>query len=520
MVDLKMKRLTNLEEVEDARRRLAELLEARGEWFLREASGRATVALRRGDWEVRVASGALTFSYWGEAGARTWRVAAWASEGEKALLECVRRLGAERARIELVPRALVASAREAVAVARMRECEKLASLVSEFAFAKLERASLSAGARRGEPGRWARILLRKGRKCIAVAAPVVRIGAEGAEAFLASSLLWLARLESGAARARPDALWLIMPRALLDATCERVALLRDGLRARTSVFEIDEARTEVTPVRMPELEELLTQDAPRLFHPASQPASDFVESIISLAPDAIDVVRARRGETLRFNGLSFARVRRIMDTEQIWFGVERASRRRLLDEEGAEDLLKLVAELKEHRRAEATERKHAHYRAAPEAWLESILRRDITRLDPGLRLAPLHAQFRTPHAGKISAARPVDLLALRNDGRLAVIELKVSEDVSLALQGADYWRRISTYHGGGQIRRARLFGDAEISNDLPLVYLVAPMLRFHRSFATLSRTIRPEIEMYRFDLNEDWRAGVRVVRRTQLPPEQ
>lgn len=511
-----MKRLTNLEEIEDARLRLAQLLEARGEWFLREGRAGMSVALRRGEWELRVAAGALMFSYWGEAGARTWRVVAWGREGEGVGLECVRRMGAERARLELIPRALVASAREAVAEARGRECELIAALVREFAGAKVERAALSVGARRGEPGRWARILLRRGHGRIAVTAPVVSIGSEGAESFVASALLWLARLEGGAAHARPNALWLIAPRALRVAVCERLALLRDNLRARVSVFEVDKERGELTPVRAPELDELLDADAPRLFRPASPPASEFVSSVVALAPEAIDVVRARRGETLRFNGLAFARVRRVTDSEQVWFGVERASRRRLLDEEGAEDLLHLVEELKEHRRPDAPDHRHALYRAAPEAWLESLLRRDITRLDPGLRLAPLHAQFRTSRAGGVGATRPVDLLALRRDGRLVVIELKVSEDAALALQGADYWRRITAHQRAGHIRRARLFEDAEISEDPPLVYLVAPLLRFHRAFQTLARAIRPEVEMYRFDLNEDWRACVRVVRRVRI----
>ncbi len=59
----------------------------------------------------------------------------------------------------------------------------------------------------------------------------------------------------------------------------------------------------------------------------------------------------------------------------------------------------------------------------------------------------------------------------------------------------------------------RQFSDAEISDDPPLVYLVAPLLRFHRSFQMLARMVTPDIEMCRFDLNEDWRAGVRVMRR-------
>jgi hypothetical protein len=42
------------------------------------------------------------------------------------------------------------------------------------------------------------------------------------------------------------------------------------------------------------------------------------------------------------------------------------------------------------------------------------------------------------------------------------------------------------------------------------------MLRFHRSFAMLARAVTPRVEMYRFDINEDWRAGVRVVRRCEL----
>ncbi|MEJ7711326.1 MAG: hypothetical protein WKF84_16050 [Pyrinomonadaceae bacterium] len=53
-------------------------------------------------------------------------------------------------------------------------------------------------------------------------------------------------------------------------------------------------------------------------------------------------------------------------------------------------------------------------------------------------------------------------------------------------------------------------------NEAPLVYLVAPMLSFHRSFELLAGMIDPEIEIYRYDLNEDWRAGVRVARRLRV----
>ena len=509
-----MNRLDSHEEVEAALRLLTRLLEARGAWFLRESRDGKAVELRRGEWGLRVAGGGLLLSCWGESGARAWRVMAWRAEGEGLYLEAVRRSGAGRALLSLVPRALVASAGEAVADARRAECARLAALVCEFAGARLEHASLSAGARRGEPGRWARVRLKLKAgvyERVAVAAPVVPVGAEAVESFLTSALLWFTRLSESERGAR--SLWLVAPRALAAAVCERVPLLRASLHASVSVYELGEGECGLTPLHVATLEELFDAPATKLSRAAPRAPCELAASIIALAPDEIDLVRARHGETLRFQGLPFARVRHVAGKEHLWFGV---GVRRTLFVEGSEpDFLNLLAALKEHRRAAAPERRHALYRAAPEAWLEALLRRDVTRLDPGLRLAPIHAQFRaTPGSG--SAARPVDLLALRRDGRLVVVELKVAEDASLALQGADYWRRVEAQRRAGHLTRARLFGDADISDDPPLLYLVAPMLRFHRSFHTLACCLSPRIETYRLDLNEDWRAGVRVVRRARI----
>jgi hypothetical protein len=129
-----------------------------------------------------------------------------------------------------------------------------------------------------------------------------------------------------------------------------------------------------------------------------------------------------------------------------------------------------------------------------------------------LIIAPLHAQFRVAPA----AARPVDLLALRQDGRLAVIELKTHEDREHPLQGADYWLRVEQQRRRGHLAAARLFGPHEIADEPALVYLVAPLLSFHRDFNTLAALLHPDIEAFRFDLNEDWRAGVRVSRRSRV----
>ncbi|HEX8635321.1 MAG TPA: hypothetical protein VF703_14330 [Pyrinomonadaceae bacterium] len=508
--------LTSLDDREEARRRLAEILEARVEWFCAETREGAGVPLGRGEWELMSSHGALYFSYRNERGlARVWRVAGWDWAGERLRLDATRRMGAERATLELVPRASVREGVETLKAARRAACERLAALVCEATGnARVERASLSAGARRSEPGRYARIALRVGRERVAVTGAVVPLAAHEADACLASAVLWWRRevVKSHRGAGAPR-LWLVVSPDLKDAIAARLALLGEAVRREIELFETDEGWRNLTRIAPLSLAQTLAA-APRFRRPPRAELSETAARIVALAPEAIDAVRARHGETLRFHGLSFARIRRWMSHERVWFGVGRAPRV-LLADDNLPQFSKLIDELREHRRAAAVDHRHAFYASAPEAWLESLLRRDITRLDPGLRLAPLYAQFRTPAhgVGGAASARPVDLLALRRDGRLVVIELKVSEDAALPLQGAHYWQRVEAHRRRGDLTRTRLFGDAHIADEPPLVYLVAPFLRFHRHFDLLTRLISPAIEMYRFDLNEDWRACVRVLRR-------
>jgi hypothetical protein len=507
-----LERLTNIDEIEAAARRIDGLIEEHGEWFYAPEGG-AAMGLRRSEMELRVAQGRLIFSCWTEKGVRSWRVRAWQWTGAKLLLEATRRAGAERALIELIPRVSAKAASAIISAARRARAQHLARLACAYAEASsIERVALSMGARRGQPGRYARIRLRLGRSSLAVTGVVTHGEAYDVDAFLASTLIWFTRASEGTRSPSNSKLWLIADRQHLTELAQRLALLRQALRRIISLFEIDDEWRELKPARCPELEELLTQRRAPFRRPSQAEPSEWAAHIAALAPDAIDLVRARHGETLRFHGLPFARVRRVMGAERVWFGVEGAPMRRILDESTAPDWAHLLQQLNEHRRAEAHDPRHALYKAAPEAWLESMLRRDITRLDPGLRLAPLYAQFRATPEGRSVSARPVDLLALRRDGRLVVIELKVSEDRQHVLQGADYWRRVEAHRRAGNLARARLFDDALIADQSPLVYLVAPTLSFHCAFHKLAQTIDPRIEIYRFDINEDWRAGVRVMR--------
>lgn len=506
-----IERLTDENTIQNAARRIRELIDAHGEWLYAQASSGGE-CVRNSECDFRVSHGRLLFSCWTNQGLVVWRINGWEWTGQKLILAASRRMGAKRARLELIPRLGVEAISASISDARRERCSRLATLACAVygRGAKVERATLSAGARSHQPGKYARILLRHHNlERIAVAGTVAGASDPDVAAFLSSTLIWFTRAGERAHAPYLRKLWLVVEKDGAESLAQLLALLRVDLRRIIRLFQIDDEWQTLTPLRSPELPEILSVPQGRYRRPPRESLSESAQEIIALAPDAIDVVRARHGETLRYHGLAFARVRRVMETESVWFGTDGGERRRLLDDTTKEEWWKLLRDLQEHRLAESADTHHALYRAAPEAWLESMLRRDITRLDPGLRLSPLYAQFR---ASQLGSSRPVDLLALRHDGRLVVIELKVSEDREHVFQGADYWRRTELYRRQGHLTRARLFGEATIAAGPPLVYLVAPTLRFHRSFNLLARALTPEIELYRFDINEDWRAGVRVMR--------
>ena len=505
--------LTDLAQAAVACQRINEFFAEHIEWFFTLSDGN-TQAVRRSEFALDLVQDRLLFSCWTERGVRSWRIRAWSWFGEKLLLEASRRWGAERSLIELIPRTSAKSIAATVKAARLVRCKKLAELAYAFRpGAKIERVSLSPGIRRGQPGKYARIILRQKHQRIAVTGSVAAAKPSETDAFFASALLWFTRTSE---RSRPpyiQQLWLIIAPEI-KPLATRLALLRESLREAIVVCEVDDAWTALVEVFCPARKDLWKRRLARFPPGHVAEVSALATAITAEAPDAIDVVHARHGQTLRYFGMPFARVRRVFSIERVWFGVE-GSHRRLLEEKSFHLYSELMSDLREHRSAIAQDHRHALYRNAAEAWLESILRRDITQLDPGLIIAPLYAQFRLARGGRLGV-RPIDLLALRQDGRLVVIELKVSEDREHVLQGADYWQRVEAHRRRGHITRARLFGERKISNESPLVYLVAPTLRVHPAFQTLARMISRDIEIYRFDINEDWRSGVRVMRRIRV----
>jgi hypothetical protein len=92
-----------------------------------------------------------------------------------------------------------------------------------------------------------------------------------------------------------------------------------------------------------------------------------------------------------------------------------------------------------------------------------------------------------------------------------VIELKASEDLQLAVQAVHCWLRVRRHQREGDFERYGYFAGVALDPKPPLVWLVAPGLRFHSATETLLKYLPPEIQVARMGLNETCRRKREVV---------
>jgi hypothetical protein len=144
----------------------------------------------------------------------------------------------------------------------------------------------------------------------------------------------------------------------------------------------------------------------------------------------------------------------------------------------------------------------------PEAWLESQIRADIERIDARLLRSPIYGQVPQFAGGGRGV---MDLLAAERSGRLAVIEIKASQDVHLPLQALDYWMRVKWHLERGEFSGRGYFPGLELVAEPPLLLLVAPALEFHPTNEVLLRYFSPEIHAERVGVGIQWRQELRVM---------
>ncbi|MBX3281754.1 MAG: hypothetical protein KF756_04675 [Acidobacteria bacterium] len=485
--------------------RLKTKLAVFSEWLLVSHRGRS-FPLSSNEITLDEDGKAVFISFFDDTGRHRWRLNSIDLEGEEILLDVAGPFGRERQQLRLVPRTPAAQLAAEIEAARLTAAQDAAELaVRSFADAKISRVSLGE-----KGGRLAHILLSTSNRTeIAVIADVTNTVSH--TDLLASSILWSEKLGR---RKRPLHDLLIMCEKRRSTSLRRLhAMLSEHWKGRLSIASIN--RREETPklrhhdaFRMSEL----WREKPKLFVlPPTQIHGRTSDAIRELSPEKIDALHVAKGDTLRFLGLPFARVRKLQGRESAWFGTGRSEKHPLTDASW-EKMEKLVRSLEDIRSSETTNKRHSFYRSDTESWLESILRRDITKLDANLRLSPIYHQFRSGRSEKI------DLLAIRNDGRLVVIELKAKPDRNMIFQALDYWRNVEIRRRSGALAEAKLFGDQKIADRPAIIYLAAPAWSFHREFEFFARAISPDIEVWRFELHEEWRREIKVVSRICYSP--
>jgi hypothetical protein len=105
----------------------------------------------------------------------------------------------------------------------------------------------------------------------------------------------------------------------------------------------------------------------------------------------------------------------------------------------------------------------------------------------------------------------VDLLAIDARGRLAVIELKASEDAHLPVQALDYWVRVKWHAARGEFAAKGYVPGRTVLSDPPRLMLVAPAFRFHSTVDRILAYFSREVEVTRIGLGVEWQKNPRVV---------
>ena len=516
-----LKQIIDSEAASATKYEIERALLANNDWLLLTDES-PQVELQRGNFEFSVEWGKLIFSWWTETSSQSWRVTAYEIKEAEILFRASRGTGKDIFYFTLRDAANWRSSDNKKEIAtnelRTNYAELLAAILQEnFHDLRVQRISLRGKFSLAQPAQYVRFMLNYQRQNILVVGINERETQTEIDGIITNGMVWAAELKTPVHR-----LWLCVPHGKATTVLERLTLLNfSEINLRIECLEIDEKENSLQAVKPFSQAELLSVHPRGLIWTESEniPISQWRERLVSLAPDVIDVREDahHKFESYSIRGLEFART---SDAErrQIKFGVAhypdeiaakyfRAEPRKILTEGNFSALANLVNEIVARRNEKPADLRHPFYRLRSEAWLESLLRRDIQILDATLNPEFVYAQIPTWLGDERSV---LDLLTINHHGRLVVIEIKAVEDMQLPLQGLDYWLRVEQARIRGEFERRGLFAGVEILDQSPLLYLVAPRLRFHRSFKIVTKYFDPDIEAYQIGLNTNWRSGVKV----------
>lgn len=355
---------------------------------------------------------------------------------------------------------------------------------------------------------YARGILHHGKSDIAVLGVGAVETQTAIDNALTTGLLWLSSVREQL-RQWTEGLLVVVPAGRSGVVGARMASITRSA-GRLMLYELDEREQTLQQrdcgdggnirtrlVQAPDPQGLLSRFAEAIDH------------VRNLLPEAEISTPSASEIVFRYRGLEFARSRIALDgfrrtTETVFgLGAEETG----LNDETQDRFAALIERVRTGRQS-TPEPRDPLWRMSPERWLESLVVRDVTALDPRLDSRFVYSQV---PAFAASDRAMIDVLTCTRDGRLAVLELKASEDFHLALQGLDYWSRVRWHHERGEFKRFGYFAGRELSDESPLLYLVAPALHIHPETDTLLKFLSPEVDWELIAVDERWREGLKVV---------
>ena len=485
---------------EDLRASLQDIL-VPGAVEIRENGNRVT-SVTPLSWEVRGNAEKPLLHLWSENCNVTRRVVAITGNSQDHLALAVERFGRTKPeRMEIVRLEYAPAPRE---LSREAYCEQLRRILAEkFPDETLEKISAAQDLEHSLSKVYTRGILHRGSSQIAFLSVSEGESQDALESSLTYGLLWLEKSRQSAKRAALAALRLIVPKGKSTILANRLRALDP--RLVIELYELDPQRETLERVHpcttgnvaswlVPRREAQLLLDR----------ASAAIAPLIALSPESIRAHASPHTQevVLRFRGLAFAR----WHENRIYFGSDSTWDEFRGKNEPA--LKQLIANLRNFRNPLASNVRHALYRAQAERWMQTLVHQDVTRIDISLDPEHVYEQVFAQVAGQHGI---LDLLCVTRIRRLAILELKAAENVDLPLQAADYWSRIRWHQLQGDFARYGYFPGIELQSAPPLVYLIAPALRFHPTTDVLHRYLSRDMEIIRVGLAESWRRGLRVM---------
>ncbi|HEV2101553.1 MAG TPA: hypothetical protein VGR58_02130 [Candidatus Acidoferrum sp.] len=485
---------------EDLRASLQDIL-VPGAVEIRENGSRVT-SVTPLSWEVRGNSEKPLLHLWSENCNVTRRVVAITGNSQDHLALAVERFGRIKPeRMEIVRLEYAPAPRE---LSREAYCEQLRRILTEkFPDETLEKISAAQDLEHSLSKIHTRGILHRGSSQIAFLAVSEGESQDALESSLTYGLLWLEKSRQSAKRAAVAALRLILPKGKSTILANRLRALDP--RLAVALYELDPQRETLDRVDPCATGNVASWLAPRReAQLLLDRASSALAPLIALSPESIRAHASPHSQevVLRFRGLAFAR----WHENKIYFGSDSTWEELRSKNEPA--LKQLIANLRNFRNPLASNVRHALYRAQAERWMQTLVHQDVTRIDISLDPEHVYEQVFAQVAGQHGI---LDLLCVTRNRRLAILELKATENVDLPLQAADYWSRIRWHHSQGDFARYGYFPGIELQPAPPLVYLIAPALRFHPTTDILQRYLSHDMEIIRVGLAESWRRGLRVM---------